>query len=118
MSTAAGSPVPGATGPTTRGAGSAGQREGVGFASEGRGLSPHMAPEAARALEVLRQRGQPGGGAGGLGAGTLQAVSQVMASSRLQLPFLSSSWVVSLKDWMVSCKDFCVCGIRKSGLRG
>lgn len=35
---------------------------------------------------------------GGLGDGTLQAVSQLMASWLLQLPFLSSSWLASLKD--------------------
>lgn len=37
-------------------------------------------------------------GWGGLGARTLQALSQVATSWSLQLPFRSSSWLVSLKD--------------------
>lgn len=51
-------------------------------------------------------------GWGGPGADTLQAFSQVTTSWLLQLPFLSSSWLVSLKDSMVSCKDFCAYRIR------
>ena len=37
-------------------------------------------------------------GWGGPGANTLQVVSQGMTSWLLQLPFLSSSWLVRLKD--------------------